>query len=175
MGNSDKYYIQRCLDGHPDDFRYLVRNHQWPLAAYLGGKLSNKSDVEEVAQETFVRAYFSLGQLRKPRSFGSWLIGIADRVAKEKLREQKRFKAMPESFVTDEADCRESHGSCELEQAVAMLPEQYRNVILLRFYAGRSCKEIAETLDMRLGTVTKTLSRAYSELRRLLNKTAHAQ
>jgi RNA polymerase sigma-70 factor (ECF subfamily) len=175
MENSDKYYIQRCLDGHPDDFRYLVRNHQWPLAAYLGGKLGNKSDVEEVAQETFVRAYFSLGQLQKPRSFGSWLIGIAERVAKEKLRERNRFKAMQESFADDKADCSENQSGCELEQAIARLPGQYRDVILLRFYAGRSCKEIAETLDMRPGTVTKTLSRAYSELRRLLSKTAQAQ
>lgn len=174
MGNSDKYYIQRCLDGHPDDFRYLVRNHQWSLAAYLGGKLGNKSDVEEVAQEAFVRAYFSLGQLQKPRSFGSWLIGIAERVAKEKLREQNRRRAMQESFAADKADDSESIG-CELEQAIARLPEQYRDVILLRFYAGRSCKEIAEALDMRLGTVTKTLSRAYSQLRRLLSKTAQTQ
>jgi RNA polymerase sigma-70 factor (ECF subfamily) len=175
MENSDKYYIQRCLDGHPDDFRYLVRNHQWPLAAYLGGKLGNKSEVEEVAQETFVRAYFSLGQLRKPQLFGSWLIGIAERVAKEKLREQNRFKAMHESFAADEADCSESHRGYELEQAIARLPGQYRDMILLRFYAGRSCKEIAATLDMKLGTVTKTLSRAYSQLRRLLKRTAQAQ
>lgn len=82
---------------------------------------------------------------------------------------------MPESFAAGKADCSESRRSCELERAIALLPEQYRDVILLRFYAGRSCKEIAAALDMRLGTVTKTLSRAYSELRKLLRKTAQTQ
>ena len=77
---------------------------------------------------------------------------------------------MPESFAAEKTDCKQHQQEYDLEQAVASLPEQYRDVILLRFYAGRSCKEIASTLDMKLSTVTKTLSRAYSELRSLLKK-----
>ncbi len=167
---TDKYYIERSLDGHPDDFRHLVANHQWPVTAYLAGKLNNKADAEEAAQETFVRAYFALETLKKPDSFQSWLIGIADRVAKEQMRAKNRFQQLPDSQLQDQSEMQDCSEDYEMEQAIAQLPDGYREVILLRFYAGRSCKEIAHILNMRIGTVTKTLSRAYTQLRKLLNK-----
>ena len=55
-----------------------------------------------------------------------------------------------------------------LEEAMAVLPENHRQVILLRYYEGLSCQEVATRLDMPLGTVTKTLSRAYALLRQEL-------
>jgi RNA polymerase sigma-70 factor (ECF subfamily) len=55
-----------------------------------------------------------------------------------------------------------------LEEAIAVLPEAHREVILLRYYEGLSCQEVAMRLDMPLGTVTKTLSRAYALLRQEL-------
>ena len=57
-----------------------------------------------------------------------------------------------------------------LEAAVAGLPEAYRTVVLLRYYGGLSCSGIAEQLGMPLGTVTKTLSRAYTLLRETLQQ-----
>ena len=77
MTENDKYYIERCLDGHPDDFRYLVRRYQAVLLAHLAGKLGSRDKAEEAAQESFVRAYFNMNKLRKPGSFFSWLLGIA--------------------------------------------------------------------------------------------------
>ena len=93
MSETDKYYIERCLDGHPDDFRYIVRRYQAVLLAHLAGKLGNKDKAEEAAQKSLVRAYFNMNKLRRPGSFFSWLLGIADRVAKEQknIREKKCF------------------------------------------------------------------------------------
>ncbi|MEJ2647820.1 MAG: hypothetical protein P8016_05350 [Sedimentisphaerales bacterium] len=56
MSEKDRYYIERCLDGHPDDFRYLVQRYQGVLLANLAGKLGNRDRADEAAQETFVRA-----------------------------------------------------------------------------------------------------------------------
>jgi hypothetical protein len=89
MQETDQYYIGRCLDGHPDDFRYLVRRYQAALLAHLAGKLGNKDKAEEAAQETLVRAYFNMDRLKKPQSFFFWLLGIADHVAKEHRREEQ--------------------------------------------------------------------------------------
>ena len=50
MSQRDKYYIERCLNGHSDDFRYLVRCYQGPLLAHLAGRLGNKDNAEEAAQ-----------------------------------------------------------------------------------------------------------------------------
>ena len=172
MAESDQYYIDQCLNGRPDEFRHLVRRYQAVLSAYLTGRLSNRTSAEEAAQETFVRAYFGLSELKKRRSFYSWLLGIAVRVAKEQLRDQKRLA---------QADCppqqayEEEKVDLDLQKAIARLPDSYRQIVLLRFYAGRSCSQIAGQLDMPLGTVTKQLSRAYAKLRQFLSDEKEVQ
>ncbi len=173
MGESDKYYVERCLDGHPDDFRYLVRRYQAVLLAHLTGQLANKDRAEEAAQESLVKAYFNMGKLKKRQSYFSWLLGIANRVAKEQQRERKRRRQQEDiresvRSLSEEIPAPELSQDYSLEQAIAKLPESYREVILLRYYGGQSCKQVAEQLDTPLGTVTKTLSRAYAMLRESL-------
>jgi RNA polymerase sigma-70 factor (ECF subfamily) len=171
MAETDKYYVERCLDGHPDDFRHLVRRYQAVLLAHLAGKLGNKDTAEEAAQESLVRAYFRMDRLKQPELFFSWLLGIADRVAKEHHRQEqvRRQREAVRSF-SDEAPTPEFSQDFALEAAIADLPQAYRQVILLRYYGGQSCNEIADRLDMPLGTVTKTLSRAYAMLRASLQQ-----
>jgi RNA polymerase sigma factor (sigma-70 family) len=171
MPETDEFYIERCLDGHPDDFRYLVRRYQAVLLAHLAGKLGNKDRAEEAAQESFVRAYFKMDRLKKPELFFSWLLGIADHVAKEHQRKEqlRRQREAVRSF-TAEATQPELSQDFALEAAIADLPEVYRKVILLRYYGSHSCNQVADRLDMPLGTVTKTLSRAYAMLRESLQQ-----
>jgi RNA polymerase sigma-70 factor (ECF subfamily) len=172
---NDGYYVERCLDGHPDDFRHLVRRYQPVLLAHLAGKLGNRDRAEEAAQETLVRAYFKMDKLRKPEAFFAWLLGIADLVAKEQQRKasirRRRESVGPEDGAfaaeTPEPGLSQDYG---LEALVAGLPEAYRTVILLRYYGGQSCKQVAEQLGMPLGTVTVTLSRAYGLLRDALQQ-----
>jgi len=169
MSQTDKYYIQRCLNGHSDDFRWLVRRYQPVLLAHLAGRLGSRDRAEEAAQEAFVRAYFNLEKLRKQQSFFSWLIGIATRVAKEQQRSQQHRGQLPDS-LPDKTPCSTVSQDQPLEQAIAELPDSYRQLILLRYYGGHSCSEVAQQLDMPVGTVTKTLSRAYAKLRELLQR-----
>jgi len=176
MSETDTYYIERCLDGHPDDFRYLVRRYQAVLLASLAGKLGSRDTAEEAAQETLVRAYFNMGKLKKPESFFAWLLGIGERVAKEHQRKEhlRRQREIVRSF-SEEAPSPEFSQDFALESAIADLPEAYRKVILLRYYGEHSCNQIAERLDMPVGTVTKTLSRAYAMLRNSLQKQRNNQ
>ncbi len=170
MDIADKVYVQRCCDGHPEDFRMLVYRYQGLLSSYLAGRLRDRSQVEEAAQESFVRAFISLKKLRKPESFCPWLLGIAGRVAKEQFRDLKRRQQAPEiakSLMAGGADSRD-HDDNALDEAIAVLPETYRQVILLRYFEGLSCHEVAQRTGMPLGTVTKTLSRAYALLRQEL-------
>lgn len=169
MTENDKYFVERCLDGHPDDFRHLVRRYQSALTAYLAGRLGNAESAQEAAQETFVRAYFGLRQLKKRRSFHCWLLGIAGRVAKEQQRKQSRFQSIADPPAARAAKKQEV-GDIDMEKAIAELPGSYRELILLRFYADYSCSRIAQQLDVPLGTVTKRLSRAYARLRELLTE-----
>lgn len=175
MDLSDCECVERCCDGHPEDFTLLVDRYQKPLFAYLARRLGDLSEVEEAAQESFVRAFVALKKLRRPALFHSWLIGIASRVLKEQFRSaERRERDRAASGMLLEADP-ESRPDYPLEEAVAALPETYRQVILLRYYEGLSCLEVATRLGLPLGTVTKTLSRAYSLLRQQLQARASVQ
>ncbi len=148
-----------------------MRRYQAVLLAHLAGKLGNKDKAEEAAQESLVRAYFNMNKLRSPGSFFSWLLGIADRVVKEHQRKEMlhQQREVIRSF-SQEAASSELSQDYGLEAAIAELPESYRRVVLLRYYGGSSCSEVAEQLDMPLGTITKTLSRAYAMLRKSLQQ-----
>jgi len=176
MIDNDKYYVERCLDGHPDDFRYLVRRYQGVLLANLAGKLVSRDMAEEASQEAFVRAYFNMDKLKKANSFFSWLLGIADRVAKEHQRkEQVHRQRQVIRSLAEEKTAPELSQDYVLEAAIANLPEAYRRIILLRYYGSCSCNQVAEQLCMPLGTVTKMLSRAYAMLRESLKRQEQAK
>jgi RNA polymerase sigma-70 factor (ECF subfamily) len=152
-----------------------VERYQKPLFSYLAGRVGNGGQAEEAAQESFVRAFLSLNKLRKPESFYSWLLGIAGRVAKEQFRSmahQQRDREVAETMMASAADSGEEY---PLEEAIAALPESHRRVILLRYYERLSCQEVATRLEMPLGTVTKTLSRAYGLLRQELTARERAE
>lgn len=169
---TDRDFVESSRNGCPEHFRPLVQRYQKPVLAYLASRLGNRSEAEEAAQESFVRAFFSLKALRKPESFYAWLIGIAGRVAKEQYRSathRDRDRAAAEVMLAEAEGAGEEY---PLEEAIAALPESYRQVILLRYYEGLSCQDVAVRLGLPLGTVTKTLSRAYALLRQELNARA---
>ena len=117
-----------------------------------------------------------MSKLRNPGSFFAWLLGIADRVAKEHLRKEiiHQQREVIRSFSAEAAgpELSQDYG---LEAAIAELPDSYRRVVLLRYYGSRSCSQVAEQLDLPLGTVTKTLSRAYAMLRKSLQQPNQAE
>lgn len=176
MHPTDEECVRRCLDDQPEAFRHLVRRHERGLTRYLVARLGGGSEAADAAQETFVRAYFALQKLKKPERFFSWLLGIADRVAKEGARARKRRRevAFP-SDVAEAAPEQEGSAAEQLAHAVPRLPDLYREVVLLRYHAGMSCAEISRHLDAPVGTVTKRLSRAYALLRQSLRNPSDPQ
>jgi RNA polymerase sigma-70 factor (ECF subfamily) len=169
---TDEECIRDCLGEHPEAFRLLVSRHQTALWGYLRGQLGNEEEASEAAQETFVRAYFSLRDLKKPGSFPAWLFGIANRVVMETRRANKRRKcaALNEQYSAESPPQPGENRDWEVTAAVGRLPDLYREVVLLRFFSGLSCDEIGQSLGVPLGTITKRLSRAYGLLREILRE-----
>jgi RNA polymerase sigma-70 factor (ECF subfamily) len=169
MCQSDEQLVSRSLDGHPESFRHLVERYEGPLVGYLAGRLRDENLAAEAAQESFVRGYFGLAKLKNPAVFLSWLLGIADRVAKEMLRARRRRREVAsDREPVEEAGDESETSDDQLRRAVADLPEVYREVILLRFYRSLSCAEIGRQQGVPVGTVTKRLSRAYALLEEAL-------
>lgn len=176
MSPTDEECVRRCLDDQPEAFQYLVQRHEEPLMRYLTGRLGGQLEAAEAAQETFLRAYFALTKLKRPEAFRSWLLGIADRVAKEAARARSRRREVAlEDDVAATAAEQDDSATGQLPHAVAGLPELYREVVLLRYYAGMSCADISRHLDVPVGTVTKRLSRAYALLRQTVRSPSDPQ
>ncbi len=169
MPENDGFYIQRCLDGHPDDFRHLVRRYKGPLLGHLAGLLQRSDLAEEALQEVFVRCYFGLSSLQNQSSFFPWMLGVANRVAKEQIRLEQRQRQTAEKLAQMPARSNSGRG-WPLAKTIAKLDDFYRQLILLRYYGGHSCKDVAAILNVPLGTVTKSLSRAYSQLRDMMKQ-----
>lgn len=167
MNPSDRQAIAACLDGHPDEYRQLVRRYHAPLFSFLAAQLGTRQRAEEAVQESFVRAYFALARLEDPESFLPWLLGIAVRVAHEQRRAEGRQRRAAQVRREPESPASADHDEA-LATAVAALPAVYREVVVLRYYGGVPCAKLAQRLGLTLGTVTKRLSRAYALLREAL-------
>jgi RNA polymerase sigma-70 factor (ECF subfamily) len=155
-------------------FGCLVRRYEPSVVAFLLARLDDGNEAAEAAQETFVRAFFALAKLRRPDVFASWLLGIAERVAKESRRQRRRTSGL-EGITLRGIEARaesEPPSDRQLAGAVANLPEVLGEVVRLRFYDRKSCTEIARLKGVPLGTVTSRLSRAYSLLREALREGA---
>lgn len=174
MSRPDDQHIQHCLDGRPDEYRHLVGRYQRMVSSFLARRLNDSAAAEELTQETFVRAYWALSNLRERASFPAWLLGIAQRVAQEQARLKQRDRRTREAAIEAAADKAAASPTtdvpdAELQQALAELPDDYRKLVTLRYYGGQSCAQIAHQLQMPLGSVTKMLSRAYAKLRQSLD------
>ena len=128
-GESDRDYVERCLDGHRDDFRHLVRRYEKPLLAGIRCRHVRPDAAEDVAQEALLRAFANLASLRKPDSFFSWLLGIAYHVLQERADRDRRERAglarMTAETRTADAAAEPWPGDAALEAALAALPDQY--------------------------------------------------
>lgn len=166
--DTDRHYVEQCLDGHPEAFRALVDRYQRTLIAGIRVRHVRADLAEEAAQEAFLRAYANLDRLQKRESFFAWLFGIARHVVQEMSERERRDRDAMTALAREPAALGPTvgwSGDAALEAAVASLDEPFREAVLLRFFGGYSCAEMAALLDVPLGTVTKRLSRAYESLR----------
>lgn len=172
MDFNDKEIIGLCLAGKPDYFRFIVKKYEKPVFAFLMQKLKNRDLCFEAAQETFVRAFTNLDKLKDAQALFSWIIGIGAKVSLEVFRKQKKVIELPESdqSIPDHTTFEDGNLRLELEEIIACLPQTQRKIILLRYYENLSCKEIAEVLNLPIGTVTKYLCRAYQQIKTRLEQ-----
>lgn len=175
--------VQRTLAGEQKAFEMLVIKYQRRVERLIGRMVRDSDLVQDIAQETFIRAYRALAQFRGDAQFYTWLYRIAVNTAKKQLMELKRdplvFQSQMKSGDDDETSGQERElnsgvadtetpeavlASKEIAQAVnaAMdaLPEELRMAITLREIEGMSYEEIATALECPIGTVRSRIFRA---------------
>lgn len=185
---TDQEVVLLARGGQERAYRELVRRYERPIFSLLYRMVRDRELAEDLSQETFVKALNAIESYRPEYKFSSWLFKIANNAAIDHLRRREldtlSLEGSPHAVTPDAmeatalqigdraenpldiVEAKELGG--EIERAIALLRPEYRACILLRHVDGRAYEEIAEMLDLPLGTVKTYIHRARNELRRSL-------
>jgi len=174
---ADEQLIDATLRGDISSFGTIVERYWKMVVALALSKINDAVAAEDIAQESFLKAYTHLGTLRDTGRFAGWLTKIVRQESVNHLRKCHRDKVhlrrqsiMPQPLEADLAGSAnpgltESQASF-VRQAVSRLPERFQSIIVMRFVAGLSAPQIAQQLGKRSSTVHVWLHRAYKMLRK---------
>jgi RNA polymerase sigma-70 factor, ECF subfamily len=178
----DTFLIKQTLAGNQNAFKFLVLRYQRPVFKFLGTFRLSQSVVEEIAQESFVRAYRSLATYdpAKGASFSSWLFTIARNLAlSERERSHRQSKAIEAAMqlhpplATDprpdpQEQMEQEESKSKLLRAMALLPEPFRQALVLSYLRELSIAEIARIESCSAGTVKSRIFRGKQLLKTIL-------
>ena len=177
--DSDLLLVERSVAGDQKAFELLVIKYQRRIQRLIGRMVRDVDLVEDIAQETFIRAYRALAQFRGDAQFYTWLYRIAVNTAKKALMDMKRNPTVSENAFKSTDDDETSVFENELttsetpdavlaskeiaemvNSAMEALPEELRQAITLREIEGLSYEEISEAMSCPIGTVRSRIFRA---------------
>ncbi|MBS7458608.1 RNA polymerase sigma factor RpoE [Coralloluteibacterium stylophorae] len=174
--DTDHVLVQRVQAGDNTAFDLLVRKYQHRIVALVGRYVHDWSEAQDVAQDTFIRAYRALGNFRGDSQFYTWLYKIAVNTAKNHLVSSNRrppaedidagdavnFESGDRLRVTDTPEHELQRQEIErvVADTVAALPDELREAINLREVDGLSYEEIAQAMGCPIGTVRSRIFRA---------------
>ncbi len=179
--------VQRARSGDVVAFEQLIEPYVGRLYNYVARMVGEPSDAEDLTQDVLLRAHRAIGSFRGGATFQTWLYRIATNIAVDALRRRGRHRARVSSLddpwqaeqgaMTREVRDRQrdpqelveaAELTTEVQQAIAQLSPKLRAVVVLFDIEGLSYEEIAETLQLPLGTVKSRLFNARARLRELL-------
>ncbi|MEP6591901.1 MAG: sigma-70 family RNA polymerase sigma factor [Gemmatimonadota bacterium] len=188
---SDQDVVRHAVQGRESAYRELIRRYQRPVFSLVYRMVRDRELAEDLAQETFIKVLNAIDSYRPEYKFSSWIFKIANNAAIDQLRRRglntlsldgsphaESADAIEATTLQisdgaenqlDEVASRELGG--QIEEAINQLRPEYRSCIILRHIDGRPYEEIAEMLDLPLGTVKTYIHRARNELRILLADT----
>ncbi len=180
----DLRLMQLVGRGDTGAFEQLIEKHQALVAGTVARMLGSNSDVEDIAQQVFIRVWKSARRYVPRAKFTTWLLKITRNLVFNEMRRTKRrahvpFQSEPgaedpplkdETNLAPDASLLETELQRTIEQAILQLPDTQRMALVLRRYEQLSYEQIAEILDLSVPAVKSVLFRARSELRTRLSK-----
>ncbi len=179
---TEQEWIEAARQGDERAFAELVRTYESKVYHLALRMCGNREDALEIAQEAFLSAWRGLPFFREESSFATWLYRLTTNAAIDFLRRDKRSAAGPsldddETFTQVPDPAPSPHSRAEqkelreaLAAGLATLTPEHRQVLLLRELQGMRYEEIAQALDLDIGTVKSRIARAREKLRKYLVK-----
>jgi RNA polymerase sigma-70 factor (ECF subfamily) len=175
LTHSDELAWITCAQhGDRQAFGELVRRHRQGVVNVVYRMCGDSALAEDAAQEAFLRAWHNLGRYNPRFAFRSWVYRIALNLAVDTLRRERPTTDLGTEPLVSSAEGPEAclvrkQQAEQVRRAVLALPPASRSVVVLREYLGLSYHEIAEALDIPMGTVMSRLNYARCQLRRALS------
>ncbi|MEX2362141.1 MAG: RNA polymerase sigma factor [Balneolaceae bacterium] len=173
---SDSDVVRRVLSGEKELYEILMRRHNQTLFRVLRGYLKNEEEVQDVMQDTYLRAYEKLYQFKHESKFSTWLIriGINEALTRIKSKDKEKLRVdegsdihayetselSEQAFVNPERKMIRKEAIQILEQSIDQLNTKYRSVYIMREVEELNIKEIAEALDLSEANVKVRIHRA---------------
>lgn len=172
MKQDERALIAQILDGDEDAYMQLIDRYKQGLYHHCF-KITHDEDVaEDIAHEAFIEAYTHLDRYNPAFRFSTWLYKIATNVALMYLRKRRDIRMDEDELdrvISDLPGAEELALYSELHDAVDELPEQYRTVVSMHYWQGKSYSEIAFRMGTSTGSVKGWMSRAKKELKEKLS------
>lgn len=170
--------VLRATEGDERAYGKLVGMYQARLYNFVRSMVRNDEIAEDITQESFVKAFFSLRKLQNPASFKSWLFRIAnnntlDYLRKKRIQTVDVDESVRESYVDEaspEKGAVSSSRTKHIREALDKLKPDQRNILVMCDLQGFSYQEIAEALDIPFGTVQSRIFYARKKLKEFLDK-----
>ncbi|MEO0576135.1 MAG: RNA polymerase sigma factor [Pseudomonadota bacterium] len=164
-------YVSRASAGDARAYEHLYRAHCGQIYALCLRMTANTAEAEDATQDAFIQAWNKLSTFRGDSAFSSWLHRIAVNVVLTHMRKRKREVQQLALVVTDAPSTTEpTHAMPDLERAIAALPERARQVFVLAGVYGYTHEQVADTLDVAVGTCKAHLHRARQMLKEHLDE-----
>src|SRR5262249_51136374 len=155
--------------GSPPTVQGLVEEHYASLYRYAYRLSGSGADAEDLTQDTFCKAQLNLSQLRDPARAKPWLFRILRNAYLHRIRDRKQHTSVSLDEVGDLAEplpeALPNIDPEQLQQALSELPEVYRTPIILYYFEDFGYRDIAEQMELPIGTVMSRLARAKAHLR----------
>ena len=175
--NSSEELIARARRGEDEAFRLIFDRYGRPIISFIYDMVGRRDLAEELAQETFVRAYKNLKALRDDSKLSTWLFGIAKNVARESLRykhretdkvgiDDDRVIELSDGKLPPDRQLLDKELNGVIRDALGALDEDKRLVFTLKIFQQRSYEEIAEITGSSIPKLKTDLHRARAEMRR---------
>jgi RNA polymerase sigma-70 factor, ECF subfamily len=163
----DRRIVERVLKGDPEAFNLLVQRWEKPIYNFIVRMIGDRDEAMDLCQEAFMKAYRELATLKDLDRFSAWLYRIAHNTCFSKLR-----KDQGKTFVELEPETNASKTSIEnrlaVEKALQHLPEDQREVVVLKVFHSLKFEEIAQIQGAPVSTVKSRLYMGFEKLRAIL-------
>jgi RNA polymerase sigma factor (sigma-70 family) len=172
---TDERLVDDCLKGDRQSFRQLYRRHEGKVRQILY-QLCDRSTIDDLVQETFLRAWKGLPKFRGNAKFSTWLYRIAWNVASDRRQTLAKDRERRETISAqidnhhDDPDVMAIHYQELVERGLSELKEDHRIVLILHDLQELPQKEVAEILDIPVGTVKSRLFHARATVRKFLER-----